>query len=76
MPECKETAPPPSLRLDRSVAARKAARLRKASRESRIVSLLNRGVSVAEIAAREGLSTNRFGRGNGRPGANRSPALP
>jgi hypothetical protein len=62
MPDRKETAPPPPVRRDRSVAARRVARLKKASRESRIVSLLNRGVSVAEIAAREGLSTSRMRR--------------
>ena len=50
------------VRRDRSVAARKAARLKKADREQRIVSLLNRGVSVAEIAAREDLSLSRMRR--------------
>jgi DNA-binding CsgD family transcriptional regulator len=49
----------PPVRRDRSAAARRAARLRKAKREARIVGLLNRGVSVAEIAAREGLSLKR-----------------
>ena len=43
-------------RRDRSVAAR----LDRAGRETRIVSLLNRGVSVAEIATREGLSLKRM----------------
>ena len=36
----------------RSIEARRAARLEKARRERGIVDLLNRGVSVAEIAAR------------------------
>lgn len=52
----------PSARRDRSAAARRAGRLKKADRESRIMSLLNRGVSVAEIAAREGLSLSRMRR--------------
>jgi hypothetical protein len=53
---------PHSIRRDRSVAARRPARLKKADRESRVVSLLNRGVSVAEIAAQEGLSLSRMRR--------------
>jgi hypothetical protein len=53
---------PPRDRRDRSVEACRAARLKKADRESRIVSLLNRGVSVAEIAATEGLSLSRMRR--------------
>jgi hypothetical protein len=44
---------PPTLRRDRSPAARNAARRRKADRERRIIGFLNRGVSVAELAARE-----------------------
>jgi DNA-binding CsgD family transcriptional regulator len=51
---------PPAVRRDRSHEARRAARVRKAEREQRIVTLLNRGVSVAEIAAREGLSLTRM----------------
>ena len=47
------------VRRDRSIAARRAMRLKKAQREARIISLLNRGVSAAEIAAREGLSLKR-----------------
>ena len=50
-------APAPS---SRSPAARKAARAKKAEREARIVGLLNRGVSVAEIAARERVTLNRM----------------
>ncbi len=46
-----EIAPP----RDRSIEARRAARLKKFKRERRILDLLNRGVSVAEIAAREGV---------------------
>ncbi len=40
---------------DRSIEARRAARVAKFKRERRIIDLLNRGVSVAEIAAREGV---------------------
>jgi DNA-binding CsgD family transcriptional regulator len=45
-----------ALRRDRSPAARRMARRRKAEREMAIVSLLNRGVSIAEIADQEGVS--------------------
>ena len=38
---------------DRSIEARRAARVAKFKRERRIIDSLNRGVSVAEIAARE-----------------------
>jgi hypothetical protein len=61
-PDSAESPSPPPVRRDRSAAARRAARRKKADRESRIVSLLNRGVSVAEIAAREGLSLSRMRR--------------
>ena len=37
-----------------------AARARREEREARIVGLLNRGVAVAEIAAREGVSLKRM----------------
>lgn len=46
----------PAFRRDRSPLARQTARAKKADREQRIVGLLNRGVSVAEIAEREGVS--------------------
>jgi hypothetical protein len=39
---------------------RRATRLEKAKREARVISLLNRGVSIPEIAAREGLSLKRM----------------
>jgi len=45
---------------DRSIRARRAARLLKAGREGRIVQFLNGGVSVAEIAAREGVTEKRM----------------
>ena len=46
----------PKVGRDRSPGARGAARRRKAERERGIVGLLNRGVSIAEIAGREGVS--------------------
>ncbi len=51
-----EPVEPVALRRDRSPAARRMARRRKAEREMGIVSLLNRGVSIAEIADQEGVS--------------------
>ena len=63
MSEPAQSAPPspsPPVRRDRSPAARRAARVKKAEREQRIVNLLNRGVSVAEIAGREGRSLSRM----------------
>ena len=45
---------------DRPIEARRAARAGKALRERRIVDLLNSGVSVAEIAAREGVTEKRM----------------
>jgi len=61
-----EPAPsPPALsqsaaRRDRSAPARRAARARKAEREQRIVALLNRGTSVADLAALERVSLSRM----------------
>ena len=43
-----------------SPATRRATRREKARREQRIVGLLNRGASVPEIAAREGLTLKRM----------------
>jgi transposase-like protein len=45
---------------DRSIAARRAARTRKFERERLIVDCLNRGVSVAEIARRIGVTEKRM----------------
>ena len=55
MSETTETVPRARSR-DRSIQARRAAWLIKAKREQRIVEFLNRGVSIAEIAAREGVT--------------------
>ncbi len=52
------SAPAPS--RDRSPEARSAAQAKKAERETRIIGLLNRGVSMAEIAERERVSVNRM----------------
>ena len=46
---------------DRSIAARRAARVAKFERERLIVDSLNRGVSVAEIARRIGVTEKRMG---------------
>ncbi len=54
-----ETVSPAAVR-NRSIEARRAARVVKAKRERRIVDLLNRGVSVAEIAAREEVTEKRM----------------
>jgi len=51
-----ETERPAAAPRDRSAAARRAARLRKAGREAGIVDLLNGGASIPELAAREGLT--------------------
>ena len=59
MLETSETAPP-AARRDRSLAARRAARQAKESRESRIVESLNRGVSLADIAGRERVGAKRM----------------
>src|SRR5262249_60047242 len=61
-PNSADAPSPRPARRERSVAARRAARLKKVDREQRIVGLLNCGVSVAEIAAREGLSLSRMQR--------------
>ncbi len=59
MSESAETIPLAPAR-NRSIEARRAARFAKARREMRIVDLLNRGVSVAEIAAREEVTEKRM----------------
>jgi DNA-binding CsgD family transcriptional regulator len=58
-PDCAvASSPRPSRR--KSVTTRRAGSLNKAEREARIIGLLNRGVSVAEIATRESLSLKRL----------------
>ena len=50
----------PSARRKRVVTARRATRLKKAERGARIISLLNRGVSVPRSRRSEGLSLKRM----------------
>ena len=45
---------------NRSIEARRAARVDKGLKERRIVDFLNRGVSIVEIAAREGVTEKRM----------------
>ena len=54
------TVPPAAKPRNRSIEARRAARVEKAMRERLIIDLLNRGVSVAEIAARLGVTEKRM----------------
>ena len=49
-----------TLKPHRRSASRAAARLRKITREQKIVALLNAGVSIAEIAGREGVTERRI----------------
>jgi hypothetical protein len=58
MPECSETAAT-SPRSNRVRLGRVEARRKTAKRELRIIALLNSGVAVAEIAAREKLTDRR-----------------
>ena len=51
---------PTPVRRDRSVQGRRKAREARAARERQIISLLNRGVSVAEIASQSGVSIQRM----------------
>jgi hypothetical protein len=58
-PDIAETHFGPLVRRG-SPARRRATRREKAEREARTISLLNRGVSIPEIAAQEGLSLKRM----------------
>ena len=61
MADLQDVVPqPPATRRDRSVEARRQARLKRDSREGRIIDKLNRGVSMAELAAREGVTLRRM----------------
>jgi transposase-like protein len=53
------TVPSPTTR-DRSIEARRAARLKKFERERLVIDYLNRGVSVAEIAMRLDVTEKRM----------------
>ena len=59
-PDSAKTLFEPPVRRRGSSPPRRTTGREKADREARIVSLLNRGVSVPEIAAREGLSLKRM----------------
>ncbi len=50
----------PSTRRDKAAEARRKARLEKDAREKRIIDRLNRGMSIAELAAREGVTLRRM----------------
>jgi hypothetical protein len=50
----------PEARRDRSAGARREARVKRASRERRIIALLNSGISVAELAAGERVTLRRM----------------
>ena len=63
-------------RRDRSVRARHEARQARAEREQGIISLLNRGVSVAEIASRAGVSVGHMRNLVRKILAERAPAPP
>jgi DNA-binding CsgD family transcriptional regulator len=56
MPDMSAAPSPALARRDRSIQARREAREAKADRERQIVDLLNRGLSVPEIASRSGIS--------------------
>ena len=56
MPDMSAAPSPALARRDRSVQARRKAREAGADRARQIVDLLNRGVSVAEIASQSGVS--------------------
>jgi hypothetical protein len=56
-PEASSTAP---ARRGGSSGIRRATRPEKAERAQRVISLLNRGVSIPEIAAQQGLSLKRM----------------
>jgi len=50
----------PATRRDKAAEARRKARLKKDARENRIIDNLNRGMSVTELAARQGVTLRRM----------------
>jgi hypothetical protein len=59
-PNPAKTIPGALVRRKRSLPPRRATRTEKAEREARVISLLNRGVSIPGIATQEGLSLKRM----------------
>jgi hypothetical protein len=51
---------PPPTRREKAVEARRNARLKRDAREKRIIDKLNRGMSLTELAAREGVTLRRM----------------
>jgi DNA-binding CsgD family transcriptional regulator len=78
MPDAPNASPasPPAARRDRSLRARRKARQARAEREQQVISLLNRGVSVAEIASRSGVSIGHMRNLVRKILAERAPAPP
>ena len=60
MPDMSVAPSPTLARRDRSIQARRKARQAEADRERQIVGLLNRGISVPEIASRSGVSVQHM----------------
>ncbi len=60
MPDISAAVSPAPTRRDRSIQTRREAHEDKAGRERQIISLLNRGVSVAEIASQAGVSVQHM----------------
>jgi DNA-binding CsgD family transcriptional regulator len=60
VPDMSAALSPAPARRDRSIQTRRKAREDKADRERQIVDLLNRGLSVAEIASRSGVSVQHM----------------
>ncbi len=77
-PPCPSPSNPPRPRRAATARPRReaAARQRRAEREARIVSLLNRGVSVAEIADRDGVGERAMRKTIRTLLARRAPAPP
>jgi hypothetical protein len=76
MPDTSAAPSPALARRDRSVQARRKAREAGADRERQIVDLLNRGVSVAEIASQSGVSIQHMRKLVGEILAERAPQPP
>ena len=60
MSDAADAPSPPAVRRDRSLEAKRIAQAKKVERDRRVLALLNRGVSVAEIAEREGVTLNHM----------------